>query len=180
MIAPWARGSRSVWWLASSVALLAAGRLAGLRLNLTGSLPVGLYVAARGTPARGVLVLVCLPPHVSAFASARGYVPRGGACPGGALPIGKRVLAIVGDIVAVTPTGLLVNGAPVPNSQALAADRRGRPLPQLPMGRYVVRPGTVWVVSSYSRFSFDSRYFGAVESGRVRASLRRLWTVGSD
>src|SRR5881296_3871198 len=112
------RASRVVWWLASSVVALAAGRLAGLRLNLTGSLPVGLYVAAGGTPVRGALVLVCLPPEVAAFASARGYVPRGGACPGGVLLIGKPVLAIAGDTVTVTPTGLLVNGAPVLNSQA--------------------------------------------------------------
>ena len=179
MTTRWARGSRAVGLLASSVALLAAGRLAGLRLNLTGSLPVGLYVAAGAAPVRGGLVLVCLPPEIAAFARARGYVPRGGACPGGVVPIGKPVLAIAGDTVFVTPTGLLVNGAPVPNSQALAMDRKGRPLPQLPTGRYVVRPGAVWILSSYSPFSFDSRYFGAVETAQVRARIRRLWTAGS-
>src|SRR5881296_91000 len=112
------RASRVVWWLASSVVALAAGRLAGLRLNLTGSLPVGLYVAAGAAPVRGALVLVCLPPEVAAFARARGYVPRGGACPGGIILIGKPVLASAGDTVTVTLTGLLVNGAPVLNSQA--------------------------------------------------------------
>ena len=174
-----AQASRVVWWLASSVALLAAGRLAGRRLNLTGSLPVGLYMAGGAAPVRGALVLVCLPSEVAAFARARGYVPRGGACPGGGLPIGKPVLAIAGDTITVTPTGLLVNGAPVPNSRALAVDRKGRPLPQLPTGRYVVRPGTVWILSSYSPFSFDSRYFGAVETAQVRAIVRPLWTAGA-
>jgi len=72
-----------------------------------------------------------------------------------------------------------VNGAPVPNSQALAMDRKGRPLPQLATGRYVVRLRTVWILSPYSRFSFDSRYFGAVETAQVRARIRRLWTAGS-
>jgi conjugative transfer signal peptidase TraF len=180
MTARGARGSWGVWGLASAVALLAAGRLAGLRLNLTGSLPVGLYVAARGAPARGRLVLVCLPPRVAALARARGYVPRGGACPGGLAPIGKRVVAVAGDTVDITTHGLSVNGVPIPSSQALAKDRRDRPLPHVPMGRYVVRPGTVWIVSSYSPFSFDSRYFGAVESADVHASIRRLWTAGSD
>ena len=180
MTARGALGSRAVWWLASSVALLAAGRLAGLRLNLTGSLPVGLYVAAGAAPVRGALVLVCLPPEVAAFARARGYVPRGGACPAGVVPLGKSVLAVAGDTVTVTRTVLLVNGAPIPNSQALPTDRRGRPLPKLPAGRYFVRPGTVWIVSSYSRFSFDSRYFGALETAQVRARIRRLWTAGSE
>jgi type IV secretory pathway protease TraF len=89
MIVRWARRPRAVWLLASSVTLLAAGRLAGLRLNLTESLPVGLYVAVGAAPARGALVLLCLPPEVAAFAKTRGYVPRGGACPGGIVPIGS-------------------------------------------------------------------------------------------
>jgi conjugative transfer signal peptidase TraF len=179
-MAAWWGLSRDVWWLAGAMALLAAGRLAGLRLNLTGSLPVGVYVTAKGAPTRGALVLVCLPPRVAAFAHARGYVPRGGACPGGVVPIGKLVVAVAGDTVVMTPNGLVVNGAPVPNSKALASDRQGRRLPQLPDHRYVVRPATLWILSSYSPLSFDSRYFGAVEMEQVRASIRRLWTVGSD
>jgi conjugative transfer signal peptidase TraF len=168
------------WWLGSPLALLAGCWFAGLRLNLTGSLPIGLYLVSRAAPVRGSLVLACLPPGVAAFAKERGYVPRGGACPGGVVPVGKPVLAIRGDTVTVTPTGLLVNGAPVSNSRPLPADRRGRPLPQLAVGRYGVGPGELWVVSSYSRLSFDSRYFGAVEAAQVRVSVRRLWTAGPD
>ena len=174
------RGPPLVWWLASPLAVLAACWLAGLRLNLTGSLPVGLYLMSRAAPVRGAIVLACLPRGVAAFAKERGYVPPGGACPSGVLPVGKPVLALPGDTVTVTPTGLLVNAAPVPNSQPLTADRKGRPLPRLAIGRYLVRPGALWVVSSYSRFSFDSRYFGAVETRQIRASVRQLWTVGSD
>ena len=175
----WRRLVRCAWRLGSPLAVLGACGLAGLRLNLTGSLPIGLYRVARATPVREAIVLACLPPAVAAFARARGYVPSGGQCPGGVLPVGKPILAIAGDTVTVTPTGLLVNGTPVPNSRPLAADRQGRPLPRLAAGQYVVRPGTLWVVSSYSRFSFDSRYFGAVEMGRVRANVRRLWTASS-
>src|SRR6266566_6598770 len=177
MTARGARGSPVVWCLVTGVAVLAAGRLTGLRLNLTGSLPVGLYVAARGAPARGALVLVCLPPQIATFASVRGYVPRGGACPGGVVPIGKRVLAIAGDTVTVTLTGLTVNGVPVPNSQALAADRKGRLLRGLAEGRYHVGRDELWVLSSYSRVSFDSRYFGAVRLSDVRGRLMPLWTA---
>src|SRR6266851_977069 len=108
----WAAGRRTFGWLGSPVVLLAAGWIAGLRLNLTGSLPVGLYLAVGAASARGALVLVCLPPQVAAFARARGYVPRGGACPGGVVPIGKPIVAMPGDTVTVTPTGMLVNGAP--------------------------------------------------------------------
>lgn len=163
--------------LGSALLLLVAGSLAGFRLNLTASLPVGLYRAAPGSFVRGSLVLVCLPPQVAAFARARGYVPRGGACPGGVLPVGKPVLALPGDTVTVTATGLRVNGVPVPNSLALATDHRGRPLPRLAPRSQVVRPGTLWVVSGYARTSFDSRYFGPVALAGVRSYLRPVWTA---
>lgn len=143
-------------------------------------MPVGVYLASGAAPSRDAIVVTCLPPNVAALARERGYVPRGGGCPGSVLPLGKPIVAVAGDTVTVMPTGLLVNGRPVPNSQPLAVDRQGRPLPQLAIGRYVVGLGAVWVVSSYSRFSFDSRYFGAVETRQVRASVRQLWTAGSD
>ncbi len=166
--------------LGSVLLLLVAGSIAGFRLNLTGSMPLGLYRAVPGPLVRGSLVLLCLPPHVAAFARARGYVPRGGMCPGGILPVGKPVLALPGDTVTVTATGLRVNGVPVPNSMGLATDHRGRPLPRLPPGSQVVRPGTLWVVSGYARMSFDSRYFGPVAVAAVRSYLRPVWTAAPD
>jgi conjugative transfer signal peptidase TraF len=154
--------------------------LAGFRLNLTGSLPLGLYRTVPGPLVRGARVLVCLPPGVAAYARARGYVPRGGWCPGGVLPVGKPVLALPGDTVTVTATGLRVNGVPVPNSRALATDHLGRPLPRLALGPQVVHPGTLWVVSTYVRTSFDSRYFGPVALTAVRSYLRPVWTAGAE
>ena len=155
--------------------MLGGCALGGLRLNLSGSMPVGLYLIAREPPVRGSIVLACLRMDVAQLAMARGYVPRGGSCPGGAMPVGKPVLAVAGDTVAVLVEGLQLNGAPVPNSGALLADRNGRPLPKLPIGRHVVRDGEFWLVSNYSPFSFDSRYFGPMNAAEVRAHLRPLW-----
>src|SRR2546427_11860783 len=111
----WVPGRRLVWWLASPVALLGTGWLAGLRLNLTGSLPVGLYLASRAVPVRGAIVLACLPPALAAFARDRGYVPRGGGCPVDILPLGKPVLAVAGGTGTVTSSGVLGSGIPGPN-----------------------------------------------------------------
>ncbi len=44
-------------WLASPVVLLMTGWLVGLRLNLTGSLPLGVYLTSKPVVARGTLVL---------------------------------------------------------------------------------------------------------------------------
>ena len=68
---------------------------------------------------------------------------------------------------------MAVNGRLLPNTAPLVTDTAGRPLSHWPFGRYVVAPGTVWVASSYSSRSFDSRYFGPVEASsgaRARSS----------
>ena len=166
---------RRLVWIAVGLALaLGTGWAGGLRFNLTGSIPVGLYRQRRiesDAVVRGGVVLACLPREVAAFARGRGYVPRGD-CPGGAMPVGKVVLATFGDTVAVSDAGLQINGVLIPDTRPLGRDRRGRPLPRLPFGRSVVAPGTLWL-GSRSPFGFDSRYFGAVSVSAVRASLRR-------
>ena len=172
------RVSRPTWWLCGTLALFAGAWLAGLRLNLTGSMPVGIYATARDAPTRGSIVLACLPSGVAMFAKVRGYVPHGGSCPGGVLPVGKPVLALPGDTVVVATTGLLLNGVPVPNSEPLSRDTKGRPLPRPQPGQYVVDADELWLVSGYSPFSFDSRYFGPVNADQVRAHVRVLWTAG--
>jgi conjugative transfer signal peptidase TraF len=117
---------------------------------------------------------------VADFAKARGYVPQGGVCPGGLVPVGKRICAVPGDTVTVTPNGLLVNGTPVPNSRPLPFDHKGRPLPHLAAGQYGVGPGELWVLSPYSRLSFDSRYFGPLKTAQIRARVRQFWAAGND
>ena len=53
----WRRVVRYAWRLGSPLAVLGACGLAGLRLNLTGSLPIGLYRVSRATPVREAIVL---------------------------------------------------------------------------------------------------------------------------
>jgi conjugative transfer signal peptidase TraF len=173
------RWARSLWWLIGLGTLIAATWIGGLRLNLTRSMPIGLYRITRGLPVRGATVLVCLPSDIAAFARKRGYVPHGGVCAHGTVPIGKVVLGVSGDTVTVLPAGLLLNGAPVPNSRTLASDHLGRSLPRLPYGTRVLGCGTLWLHSPYSAWSFDSRYFGPVHREFVVAVVRPMLTARS-
>ena len=149
---------------------------AGLRVNLSGSMPIGLYRVRSGPPVKGAMVLACLPAHVAVFARSRGYVPNG-RCPGSTAPIGKVVLAMAGDSVEVTAEGLLLNGRPVRNTRPLAFDAAGRSLRRFPDGTYVVAQDEVWVYSPYSTRSFDSRYFGPLHVSSIRSRVLPLWTV---
>lgn len=147
-----------------------------LYVNFTRSLPIGPYRRIGGAPARGDLVVACMPRHAGEFARRRGYVWRGD-CPGAAAPVGKRILAIAGDTVAVIPEGLRLNGRAVPNSRLVARDSRGRAITHFPFGAHILRPGQIWLFSSFHPMSFDSRYFGPVQSSRIRARIWPLWTV---
>ena len=149
---------------------------AGLRVNLSASMPIGFYRVSRGRPVKGAMVLACLPAGVAVFARSRGYVPNG-RCPGATAPIGKVVLAMVGDSVEVTAEGLLVNGRPLKNTKPLAVDAAGRPLRRFPDGTYIAGPDEVWLYSPYSKRSFDSRYFGPLPVSSIRNRVLPLWTV---
>jgi conjugative transfer signal peptidase TraF len=169
----------AVWGLAAAIAAaVQLASAAGLRINHTASLPMGLWriETPGGAIGRGDIVSIC-PPDTAVFraARARGTVPYG-RCPGGYEPLLKPVAAIAGDVVTVTPDGLQVNSEALPNSVALAADSAGQPLPQQPAGSFTVPEGELWLVSNYNAASFDSRYFGAVPVSLVLGTTQPVWT----
>jgi conjugative transfer signal peptidase TraF len=166
--------------IAFGVVLAAAASSVGLRFNLTSSLPIGLYRVTRDSPTleRGAIVLYCLPPPVAGLAHDRGYVPRGGQCPGGLTPIGKMVAALPGDTVVLTTDGITVNGVLQSHSRALATDLKGRGLPRLTRRAYVIGRDYVWLLAPSER-SFDSRYLGPLVARNVLARVQPVWIAAS-
>jgi conjugative transfer signal peptidase TraF len=145
-----------------------------LRINSSPSLPIGLYITSADK--RANLVEFCPPVPFAAMAIARGY-RSAGACPDGATPLLKPVVAVPGDVVELSNSGVAVNGNLLSNTAPLCADSKGRALTHWPFGRYTVPSGTVWVASSYSSRSFDSRYFGPIKISVIRGHLESLWTI---
>jgi conjugative transfer signal peptidase TraF len=155
-----------------TVALIAASAAAmGLRVNLTGSIPPGIYRTVASTITRGTIVLVCLPVDVARPARARGYIPVG-SCADGSAPIGKPVAAVAGDTVTVGDVGVIVNGKLLTNSRPLRRDSRGAQLANLRIANHLVGIDELWLVSSRSARSFDSRYFGPITRSAVRSRLQ--------
>ena len=155
--------------------------LLGLRIAFTGSAcPPGIYRATARRPgntlARGELVLVCLPDPLSRFALARGYLARGAGCGDGIEPVGKRIGALVGDAVEVTPNHVAVNGQWLANSANRTQDSRRRNVPHVAFGNYPVADGEVWLFGEADPRSWDSRYFGPVPASALRAELKPVIT----
>jgi conjugative transfer signal peptidase TraF len=163
---------------AASVALLISATC-GFRLtyNTTASLPIGIYRIGElaGDPRRGDFVGVCLEGETARLALARGYVHRQAlepylyhvSCPSGTAIIGKPVAGVPGDTVEVDGQGVRINGEVLQGGAVAARDRRGRPMPNPRWGRRILGPDEYWVQSTYSRKSFDSRYFGPVERRQI-------------
>ncbi|MBV8114271.1 MAG: S26 family signal peptidase, partial [Silvibacterium sp.] len=97
-----------------------------------------------------------------------------GDCPTGVAPILKPVFrASAGDPIVYSEEGFFVHGALLPNTAPKKRSRTGAPLTHYPFGEY--RSG-LWAISDYNRDSFDSRYFGPVDSSAVRFYAKPVWT----
>lgn len=156
------------------LAVFQIGGFVGLRINLSPSLPMGLYLTTPTADAR--MVEFCPAEPFATLAIKRGYRDPG-TCRDGAAPLLKPVVAETGDVVEVSPRGITVNGTLLRSTAPLAKDTKGRRLESWPAGRYVVAEGTLWVASSYHPRSFDSRYFGPIPTTAIRNRVRPFLTL---
>jgi conjugative transfer signal peptidase TraF len=162
-------------------ALILCAHSAGLRVNESPSLPLGIW---RVSPLerelrRGDIVSFC-PTDTPAFREARvrGYLSAG-HCEGGYEPLLKPVAAIAGDRVSGTHEGIRINGRLIASSKRLNRDGLGRILPSPGARDVIVAKGEVWVISSYNSLSFDSRYFGPVPIARIEGRAHPLFIFHS-
>src|SRR6266481_5194447 len=108
-----------------AIAFVTSSILFGNRLivNRTHSLPVGLYYWSDVPIKKGSIVLFkpdrSIAPEQVGFD--RGYEAR-------ELPLLKRVVALAGDVVSVSSSGVSINGQLLPNSAPLFHDEADRPL----------------------------------------------------
>jgi conjugative transfer signal peptidase TraF len=150
-------------------------RVAGIFVSMTPSMARGLWRQSDQPLKRGDVVIACPPAtHVLQLGADRGYL-GGGDCPTRYEPLIKPIAAMPGDTVVVRSDGVIeVNGTALQNSRSLSRDGVGRPLPGVPPpGTYAVASGQVWLISSYSPRSFDSRYLGPVPTAASAAPSSR-------
>lgn len=132
-----------------------------LIVNLTASVPAGLYVSTATPPRTGDFVLARLPMHLRRLAADRSYLPL------------HRLLV---KIIAASPGDVVCRlGARVWTSRhsavwALRTDALARPLLNW-RGCRRLRAGELFVLGHHPA-SFDSRYFGPINRQSVLAAVR--------
>lgn len=148
------------------LATIVAPPLPRLLWNASASMPVGLYAVQPGAyPGRGEIAVARLPAAVRDLAARRRYIPAD-------VPLVKRVAGVAGDRVCAYGDAITIQGRRV--AARLAGDRLGRPLPRW-TGCFSLRDGAVFLLSSETPDSFDSRYFGSTRADEVIGKATLLW-----
>ena len=146
----------------------------GLHVNLTDSLPRGIYQETQEPITRGVLVMECLPSELATLGLQRGWLMRG-SCTTGAMPVLKRVVAVAGDTVELGEY-LTINGQVILGTKTLFLDSQGREIPRATRGIYTLHEGEVFLLADYTPTSWDSRYYGAAKVTDIIATVKPLLT----
>lgn len=150
----------------------------GFRINLTNSIPVGLYRIKDVKNVKNIkhaYVIFC-PDDRLAFQQARdrGYIDSG-LCPGGYGYLMKKVVATQGDRVSITPEGVFVNQTLIPFSKPQSNDGMHRMLPRFHAINYQLKHDELMTMTSQSAWSFDSRYYGPVRLGQIKGVITPVW-----
>ena len=162
------------------ISLISVGLLLmvmGFRVNLTESIPIGLYHITNAGAVKNAYVIFC-PDDRNAFKQAldRDYIDHGLDC-GGYGYLMKKVVAIANDIVSVTPDGVYVNQTLIPYSTPKLTDGMNRLLPQWHVLNYRLKEDEVMTMTSQSEWSFDGRYYGLVRLRQIKGMITPVWVI---
>ncbi|MGL5335204.1 MAG: conjugative transfer signal peptidase TraF [Enterovibrio sp.] len=154
------------------MAIAAISYVAGVRINSSKSIPIGIYLTTNAPVEKGAYVLFC-PPKTPVFAIAkkRNYI-AGGFCPGDYGYMMKKILAVKGDLVTVADDGVFVNEERLAHSKPAQHDLAGRKLPYYRLNRYTLKGSELLLMSDSSDSSFDGRYFGPIDRSQVKSVVR--------
>ena len=144
------------------------------RINLTDSLPRGLYQETDEAIRRGSYVAECLPPALATFAVRRGWLGKG-SCTDGTAPILKQVVAVAGDVVEVADKYVAVNDVLVLQTVTLKLDSQGRWIPAIARGSYTLKDGEVFLLATNIPNSWDSGYTGPASIHDIITTARPVW-----
>jgi len=156
------------WWSGYSVAV-----------NSSKSMPRGLYlVGPLQEVERGQVVALCISnASAAAIYKARDYLGPSSRCPVGLPPVLKPLVAMPGDLVAISAAGTFVNGQLLPNSRVFDTDSDGRPIEHLPVGwSKRLAAGEFFMLANHIERSLDSRYYGTVKRADLQGRAVPLLT----
>lgn len=150
--------------LALMIASIAACKHYQIYINVTQSLPRGIYqLRPDEVIARGDAVLVV---DLDEIGIDRALCPYKGLL--------KQVAAFGGDTIDSDGRHIFVNGDPLPDSDIFTRDKFGKGLPQREYP-YIIPDGSVYLTSQH-KYGYDSRYYGPVNIKHIAGKALLLFS----
>ena len=133
--------------------------------NPSTSAPKGTYLIVNSTIQKGDYVLSNIPEQARILAEKRRYLPEN-------IPILKPMVAGPWDHICIKNGRLFINGKSI--AMLLKQDSKGRKL--VPWtGCRVLYENELFLLSTYTHLSYDSRYFGPVTRKLIIGKAIPLW-----
>ncbi len=152
---------RTLYLSLTTLILLTMAWVLGFRMNVTPSLPYGIYRITARPIAPECLASFCLESEFSNLARERGYLAVG-SCPSGLRPLLKEVAGLPGDVIGFRDGLITLNGHVLAqHSNRLSATARAVLCLLRALRAGVIPQGQALMLAQRSD-SFDSRYFGLV------------------
>jgi len=155
--------------------LLILRQLPLVLINVSQSLPRGVYWRKNSSIAVGDIAVVCAESIASlTWITDRAYTGNGG-CADGTAPLLKPVAAVGPGRIVETDSGVIINGQVIEGSKPLSWDSRGNPMPVL-RGETYLASDQLYLLSTHHVLSLDSRYFGPVPERAIRMVVTPVLT----
>ncbi len=145
-----------------------------LRLNLSTSMPRGIYYISADQPTRGSFITLCLP-AANVYHSVYPQSHFSGSCPNHTQPLLKQLVGLSGDRIDLDPNQITLNGVALPHSSSFVMQNKRLPNSSIQKIVLVLNEQQIWVYGTKSIRSYDSRYFGPLSMGDIVAVVTPLW-----
>lgn len=158
--------------------------LFGIRINLSSSMPIGIYHEDNSDITTGSIVSVCLPQNIAKEGLNKGYLAHTGACDSNAEPVIKEIIGLPNDKVSISSKYIEVT------NQSGQIKKYFAPHHNMSMSNHPVKSFIklgnqdskgYWLYGVGNKeYSWDSRYFGAVQKNSILSVMKPLWIWSKD
>lgn len=144
--------------------LILAFHYFGMIVNLSSSMPIGLYRKSSGNITNNDYVALCLDSHNTQLGISRGYLEKGTTC-NGSVPLIKKVIALPNESITLSKNYIITNHHQY-NLKTLDFDNINRQLGSIKPGKY--QQDCYWLIGDDDfTNSWDSRYWGCIKKSQI-------------
>ncbi len=147
----------------------------GFRINLTASLPLGIWQIDKSFTQieKGDYVWFKPTKEIADFGIERGYFEKNPKCENNSIPLLKIAYGLPGDTYSFHDDFVRINNQPIPNIKRRKKDTKNQLMPIIPNG--IVREKHLFVLTLHPH-SYDSRYYGTIPLENIEGTAKPILT----